>query len=78
MDGGAWWATVHGVAESRTRLSDFTHSLAQLRNRMLLNVSMHVSDSLQPHVCVLSLQPQTWHCSSTPSQCRGKEHGRWD
>ena len=23
MDGGAWWATVHGVAESRTRLSDF-------------------------------------------------------
>ena len=24
MDGGAWWATVHGVAMSRTRLSDFT------------------------------------------------------
>ena len=24
MGGGAWWATVHGVAESRTRLSDFT------------------------------------------------------
>ena len=24
MDGGAWWATVHGVAESQTRLSDFT------------------------------------------------------
>ena len=24
MDRGAWWATVHGVAESRTRLSDFT------------------------------------------------------
>ena len=31
MDGGAWWATVHGVTESRTRLSDFTftfHSYA--------------------------------------------------
>ena len=27
MDRGAWRATVHGVAESRTRLSDFTHSL---------------------------------------------------
>ena len=27
MDGGAWQATVHGVANSRTRLSDFTHSL---------------------------------------------------
>ena len=26
MDGGAWWAAVHGVAKSRTRLSDFTLS----------------------------------------------------
>ena len=26
MDGGAWWAAVHGVARSRTRLSDFTFS----------------------------------------------------
>ena len=24
MDGGAWRAAVHGVAEGRTRLSDFT------------------------------------------------------
>ena len=24
MDGGAWKAAVHGVAEGRTRLSDFT------------------------------------------------------
>ena len=24
MDGGAWWAAVHGVAKSLTRLSDFT------------------------------------------------------
>ena len=24
MDSGAWWAAVHGVAKSRTRLSDFT------------------------------------------------------
>ena len=23
-DGGAWWAAVHGVAKSQTRLSDFT------------------------------------------------------
>ena len=33
MDGGAWWAAVHGVAKSRTRLRDFTftfhfHALA--------------------------------------------------
>ena len=24
MDGGAWWATVHGVTKSWTRLSNFT------------------------------------------------------
>ena len=24
MDGGAWWAAVHGVAKSQTRLNDFT------------------------------------------------------
>ena len=24
MDGGAWWAAVHRVAKSQTRLSDFT------------------------------------------------------
>ena len=27
VDGGAWWATVHGVTESRTWLSDFTCTL---------------------------------------------------
>ena len=26
MDGGAWWAAVHGVAKSRARLSNFTLS----------------------------------------------------
>ena len=28
MDGGAWWATVHRVAKSRTRLSNFTFTLS--------------------------------------------------
>ena len=27
MDRGAWWATVHSVAKSRTQLSDFTFTL---------------------------------------------------
>ena len=26
MDGGAWWATVHGVAKSQTQWDDFTFS----------------------------------------------------
>ena len=30
MDRGAWWATVHGVTKSRTRLSDYArvHAIA--------------------------------------------------
>ena len=24
LDGGAWWAAVHGVSKGQTRLSDFT------------------------------------------------------
>ena len=27
MEGGAWWAAVHGVARSRTRLSDFPFTI---------------------------------------------------
>ena len=38
MDGGAWWATVHGVAKSRTWLSnftDFSHFLLYWRGEWL-------------------------------------------
>ena len=31
MDGGAWWATVHGVAKSQTWLSDFTSLCPQIK-----------------------------------------------
>ena len=30
MDRRAWWATVHGIAKSWTRLSDFTFTLFNL------------------------------------------------
>ena len=40
MDGGAWWATVQGVAKSRTRLSRFTFTFVfhqvQRRTQTLL------------------------------------------
>ena len=32
MDGGAWLAIVHGVAKSRTRLSDFTITITNNQN----------------------------------------------
>ena len=36
MNGGAWWATVHGVTKSRTQLSNFTFTfhLHALENEM--------------------------------------------
>ena len=33
MDGGAWWAAVHGVAKSLTRLSDFTFDFLHWRRK---------------------------------------------
>ena len=33
MDGGGWWATVNGVAKSRTRLSDFNFTLRDGENQ---------------------------------------------
>ena len=33
MDGGAWWAAVHGVAKSRTQLSDFIFTSIHWRRK---------------------------------------------
>ena len=33
MDGGAWWAAAHGVAKSRTRLSDLAAAAATYSKR---------------------------------------------
>ena len=38
MDKGAWWATVHGVTKSRTRLSDFHHQWKHERKRKSLEI----------------------------------------
>ena len=39
MDGGALWAPVHGVAKSRTRLSDFTFTFTWLVYCLLFPIS---------------------------------------
>ena len=38
MDGGAWWAALHGVAKSRTRLSDFTFTYITRKNILLSQI----------------------------------------
>ena len=42
MDGGAWWAAVHGVAKSQTRLSDltFTFNFHALEKEMATHSSV--------------------------------------
>ena len=40
MDGGAWWAAVHGVAKSRTRLSDFIFTFHALEKEMATHSSV--------------------------------------
>ena len=46
MDGGAWWAAIHGVAKSWTRLSDFIFTL------------MHWGRKWQPTPVFLPGEPQ--------------------
>ena len=40
MDGEAWWAAVHGVAKSRTRLSNFTFTFHALEKEMATHSSV--------------------------------------
>ena len=40
MDGGAWYAVIHGVAKSRTRLSDFTFHFHALEKEMATHPSV--------------------------------------
>ena len=42
MDGGAWWAAVHGVAKSQTQLSDFTFTFLfhELEKEMVTHSSI--------------------------------------
>ena len=49
MDGGPWWATVHGVAKSRTRLSELTNYYVQgtlLRALYASSQSSHLQNNI--------------------------------
>ena len=43
MDGGAWWAAVHGVTKSQTRLRDFTFLFQALEKEMATHSSVLAS-----------------------------------
>ena len=58
MDGGAWWATVHGLTDSRTRLRDFTFTFQ----------SYALEKEMATHSSVLALRiPGTGEPGGLPS-----------
>ena len=66
-DGGAWWAAVYGVAQSRTRLKRLSSSSSS-RSKLFLQMSLSVTCSL--HVlpkCHPVLWPYYKYNSSSPS-----------
>ena len=59
MDGGAWWAAVHGVAKSQTRLSDFTFTFT---------FHFHALEKMATHFSVLAWRtPGTGEPDGLPS-----------
>ena len=49
MDRGAWWSTIHGAAQSRTQLSDFTFFLKLITYKSpVLFIFFSVKESV-PH-----------------------------
>ena len=55
VDGGTWWAAVHGVAESWTRLSDFTftfhfHALEKEMATHSSVLAWRIPGTAEPHV----------------------------
>ena len=41
MDGGAWWAPVHGVTQSWTRLSDLTFNFQENIGENLHDINLN-------------------------------------
>ena len=67
MDGGAWWATVHGVAKSRPRLSNFT-SLSLFDTLLMSN---YLPISLLRHLDTQSQRKRGDDCSDFFKLYRG-------
>ena len=54
MDGGAWWAAVHGVAEGQTWLSDFTFTFFHLMKGLLHVYTWETEKAMAPHSSTLA------------------------
>ena len=56
MDAGAWQSTVHGVAKSRTQLSDFTFNSSLFKNIFFLFIYLDVPGLL----CSMEVEACSW------------------
>ena len=50
MDRGAWWARVHGVTKSQTRLSDFTIIFPNVKIHQYLILSVVCVEQALPWI----------------------------
>ena len=79
MDGGAWWATVHEVAQRRMQLSNFRFTLTLLKSSVLCLTHESADGDL---VVLAALSPGTWGVVPLPlrnsrggpgGHCRSRE-----
>ena len=86
MDGGAWWAEVHGVAKSQTRLSDFTftfhfHALEKAMATHSSVLAWRIPGTGEPHGLPSMGSHRVGHdWSDLAAECVGKGSGqgkRW-
>ena len=67
-DGGAWWATVHGVTKSQTWLTDFIlFSLSYTYTHIHTNPNDHIVSSWTP-VCPMTNQIYSYTWSIFPGE----------
>ena len=71
MDGGAWWAAVHGVAKGRTRLSDFPFTFLFFKKNFFFPFTFHfhaLEKEMATHSSVLAWRiPGTGEPRGLPS-----------
>ena len=60
MDGGTWWAAVHGVAKSQTRLSTYPHAYNTKRNVTLPKNFRYVKNVLKNKIDMHIPKQKVW------------------